>query len=225
MAERFPNVIDPYINVDGEQSHSFSLKGCRFNYQFSGYASSTSTFTLDAIPGTGYRFDHWEFAPEHPFDSISSAHLSATKTGTPQDPLDPYRIVAICYFKSDSPPPEEDSAINLTLVDVPRNVSTLIGGGLRTGPVGTTTTYSVIAELLQSMKGRYRFIYWLDDQNVKHREKSFDKTFTFKAGYTASNPEQITFYAYFTPCTGLILRSSSSGLILRGKANRILRDE
>lgn len=224
MAERFPNVIDPYINVDGEQSHYFSLKGCKFDYRFSGYDYTTSTFTLDATPGSGYRFDHWEFAPEHPFDDISSAHLSATKTGTKEDPLQPYRIVVICYFKSSSPP-QTDSAIDLHLVCVPQNVGSLIGGGLRTGAVGTSTTYTVIAELLAAMKGRYRFAYWIDDQNVKHNEKSFSKTFTFKAGYTPQNPEVITFTAYFVACTGLILRSSSSGLILRGKANRILRDE
>ena len=129
-------------------------------------------------------------------------------------------------FISDSPhPPSDHSAISLILTGVPQNVGSLIGGGLRTGPVDTTTTYTVIAELLAAMKGRYRFAYWLDDQNVKHNEKSFSKTFTFKEGYTPQNPEVITFTAYFIACTGLILRSSSSGLILRGKANRILRDE
>lgn len=220
MARRFPNVIDPYINVDGQQVNALSLRGCSYTYRFSGYGQNVS-FALNATAGAGYRFDHWQFAPEHPFDNISSPNLFAEI----HEEWDPYRIVAIAYFVSDTPPPQTDSAIDLHLVSVPQNVGSLIGGGLRTGPVGTTTAYTVIAELLAAMKGRYRFAYWIDDQNVKHNEKSFSKTFTFKAGYTPQNPEVKTFTAYFVACTGLILRSSSSGLILRGKANRILRDE
>lgn len=222
MGARFPNVIDPYINVDGEQVNYRSLKGCSYDYSFSGTPSSTSTFTLDATPGSGYYFSHWSFAPEHPFYNISSPHLSATKTGTRDDPLEPYRIVVTCYFTSTKPP--ENSAIDLRLVDVPVGVGNLTGGGLRTGPVGTTTTYTVLAEVLKALKDRYRFDHWIDDANVRHEEKSFSKTFTFKSRYTPQNPEVITFTAYFTETGVLILRDASSGIILRGKNERILRD-
>lgn len=225
MANRFPNVISQYVNVDGEQVPYSSFKGCRFDYQLSGYLYSTMTFSLTAVPGADYEFDHWEFSPEHPFSNIQSASLSKSETGTVADPLEPYRITVICYFKSRAPQPTGDSAIDLRLISSPSGVGSLMGGGIRSGAVGDSVTYTVLADLLPEMKGRYRFLYWLDDQGVKHKEKSFSKDFTFKEGFTRANPEVITFVAHFTQCTGLILRSPSSGVILRGRLNRILRDE
>lgn len=220
MSRRFPNVIDQYINVDGQQVNAFSLRGCSYTYRFSGYGQNVS-FALNATAGAGYKFDHWQFTPEHPFDDISSPSLFAEI----HEDWDPYRIVAIAYFVSTSPPPQTDSAINLTLVSDPVGVGALIGGGLRSGAVGSSTTYGVIADVLEAQKTRYAFSHWTDDQNVRHNEKSFSKSFVFKAGYSVSNPEQISFVAHFRPCTGLILRSATSGKILRGNSSLILRDE
>lgn len=169
--------------------------------------------------GTTWYFDHWEFSGAVPPGLNANTRVQTSGIyGSPYG-----RLVAHAVFTNNDP--HSDSAIDLRLICVPPNVGSLIGGGLTKGAVGTSTTYTVIAELLAAMKGRYRFAYWIDDQNVKHNEKSFSKTFTFKTGYTPQNPEVITFTAYFVACTGLILRSSSSGLILRGKANKILRDE
>lgn len=177
-------------------------------------------------PVANATFDHWDCGgaesvfTDIDINSLANAFSTQWQSGSVQT----FDVYLTAYFTTSSPP-QTDSAIDLQLVGVPQNVGSLIGGGIQTGAVGTSATYTVIAELLAAMKGRYRFSHWIDNQNVRHDEKSFSKTFTFKTGYTPQNPEVIIFTAYFVECTGLILRSASSGIILRGKANRILRDK
>ena len=128
------------------------------------------------------------------------------------------------YLRAEFNLPVEDSAINLNLVSVPNGVGTLTGGGIKSGAVGSSVAYTVNAEETFAHL-EYVFSHWIDDAGTRHNTKQFSKSFVLKEGYTTASPEQKTFTAYFRMTTGMILRSSSSELILRGKANRILRDE
>ena len=130
----------------------------------------------------------------------------------------------ILYIRAVFTVPPQDSAINLNLVCIPNGVGTLTGGGIKSGAVGSSVAYTVNAEETFAHQ-EYVFSHWIDDAGTRHNTKQFSKSFVLKNGYTTALPEQKTFTAYFRMTTGMILRSSSSELILRGKANRILRDE
>lgn len=222
--QRFPSSVEPHISCDGVSKLGRSMNGCTWDYTYSGNARDNATIHIFATPGNGYKFDHWEFVPEHPFESVEGGDLTATI----DESFDGYKIIITAHFsKVVGPPPEEekDSAINLMLICEPAGAGTLTGGGLRTGKVGAVAEYSVSAEVASSKVGKYVFSHWTDDEGIRHDEKSFSKSFLFHQGFTADSPEIKAFVAHFKQLTGLILRSSGSGRILHGVGQCILRDE
>lgn len=182
-------------------------RAARFTVQSSGtkcyVGTNTRTFTDNSWSGSTY----------------SDTHMSWCQYS--QDEYGHANIVITIEFEQYTP--TDDSAINLTLVSNPSGIGVLTGGGLKSGSVGALGTYTVDATVVIAHQGKYKFDYWIDDAGIKHNEKSFSKEFVFKSGYTVQSPEQKTFTAYFREI-GFILRSASSGIILRDASGSILRD-
>lgn len=183
-----------------------------------------------ATPNEGYIFNYFKYKARYKYADDDWQPTEGTDLANPYTFTEytdsgryHYYITldeVTAYFVRD---PSAQSAINLSLVSHPAGVGDLTGGGLRTGTVGSSVSYNVNAEVAAASQARYHFLYWLDDEGVKHNTKGFTKSFTLKSGYTTANPERKTFVAYFG--TGLIIRSASSGDILRGSSGGILRDE
>lgn len=194
---------------------------------------------IDATPDPGYTFEKYVVKgrsiyevfesgiyEETPFEEPYSAgpHIEVSEYDT-EGHYESFRFARIVdrvevYFAQSY----TDSAINLTLVSNPVGVGNLTGGGLKSGAVGSSVVFDVLASVNAAQKAQYVFSHWIDDAGVRYNAKGFNKSFTLKSGYTTSSPEQKTFTAYFRRFTGLILRSATSGDILHGRANRILRD-
>ena len=183
-----------------------------------------------ATPNPGYDFVYWDYYEIDGYGNTTHGTSALSTFGVHWgSSLTEYRsdwgvTSLVANFKA-STPPASDSAINLSLVSNPVGFGTLTGGGLKSGPVGSSVSFDVAAAVAAARQGTHRFSHWIDDEGVKYKTKQFSKTFTLKSGYTTSNPEQKTFTAYFVPYTNLILRSANSGLILRGSNDKILRDE
>ena len=200
--------------------------------------SERDIYILTAIPGLGCSFDRWAGQAKIvdyrdgteeliPIKESDNPTLESFTNFYDEDYKNSDGVLLftrrILYIRAVFTVPQ-DSAINLNLVCIPNGVGTLTGGGIKSGAVGSSVAYTVNAEETFAHQ-EYVFSHWIDDAGTRHNTKQFSKSFVLKNGYTTASPEQKTFTAYFRMTTGMILRSSSSELILRGKANRILRDE
>lgn len=78
---------------------------------------------------------------------------------------------------------------------------------------------TVRVQLSASENGDWSFSSWKRNGSVESRSKTYSFQYTF-----GSSSESRIYYANFVKHTGLILRSGSSGIILRGRGGSILHD-
>ena len=87
----------------------------------------------------------------------------------------------------------------------------------RTGRVGQSETFTLVA---MPEKG-YEFTRWEDENGTivsRSKTTNVEKTYS-------DNHQTFNYVAIFRKLTGLILHSATSGIILRGASNKILRDD